>query len=178
MILAMDRDIFWATFIVPFMDSLNFIRDLAAKVTAASGDGTVKVSEPEVASATKFGPYGLHAIADGLAFAWEFLQTVSAGIWLEQRGRFRDISSDLCVLINNFYHAANGISIETYTPIVFRQFIKAIEQCDKRADLTVRIIWYIMVNVLLTIHSLCALVGSRRRLGPTPCIFHQRAILC
>ncbi|EIM79263.1 uncharacterized protein STEHIDRAFT_163788 [Stereum hirsutum FP-91666 SS1] len=132
-----DRDVFWNTFVDPFLDSLGFLRALATNVLAIAGDQTPSADkcDHEVASVTKFGPHGLHTITEGLSFAYEFLPDTSISTWYNYRLRLRDLSTDVTTLIHNFYHAHEVSRPERYAPIVYRNLLRTIEQCDKRGQL-------------------------------------------
>ncbi|EIM79033.1 uncharacterized protein STEHIDRAFT_164077, partial [Stereum hirsutum FP-91666 SS1] len=130
---SLDELIFWNSFIVPFIDSIDFLKTLAAELPTFSSDEVT-------AATTKFGPHGLHEIAEGLSYVYTFLPTVtfpSHDVWKQYRTTLGEISKSIYGLVRNFYRCPTSPSPDVYSIPAIRLFARAVAQCDKKRELQI-----------------------------------------
>lgn len=139
---ALDELIFWDSFIVPFINSLDFLKTLAAELPTFSSDDVI-------AETTKFGPHGLHEIAEGLSYVYTFLPTVtfpSHDLWKQHRTTLGEISKSIYGLVRNFYRCPTSPSPDVYSITAIRLFARAVAQCDKKREFQVRLTMFYNVT--------------------------------
>lgn len=140
---ALDELIFWNSFIVPFIDSIDFLKTLAAELPTFSSDEVT-------AATTKFGPHGLHEIAEGLSYVYTFLPTVtfpSHDVWKQYRTTLGEISKSIYGLVRNFYRCPTSPSPDVYSIPAIRLFARAVAQCDKKRELQVRLATFFNITL-------------------------------